>query len=49
MYSIAGIINGKNSEDAVTVHRTASHPEQMFKILEALTTLGAVSISVVRN
>lgn len=49
MYSIAAIINGKDSEDAFTVHRYASSAEQMHKILDALIFLGASNISVTQQ
>ena len=49
MYSIAAIISGKDSEDLVTIHRTAVSAEIMTRILNALLVLGAVNISVVKK
>jgi len=49
MYSIAAIISGKTGEEKFTVHRFASSVEQMYKILDALITLGADNLSITRH
>ncbi len=49
MYSVAGIIHGKSSEDEFTIYRTFTSVDMMLRALDALVILGAFNISVVKK